>query len=525
MTTPHPRPSRNWWKTGVVFLIAFSALQVFDLKSADLSPEKQDLRSRNATASVQIASTSMALAAGELPGYTGWARPERTLAGYFEIMSVSSQRPRTGEEFFITVQCQGNEDCLKGTSMFYLRAYGPSVIPGIVKNEGEGVYAMKFLPMDPGRYTVEVVLTFSNPPSLDTFPINEPEPAYEGYLLPGFPLQISVQDSSHENQNVDSKALCTLNHLTETSPYTAVTKARWKVTSKSNGPGYTSGTLDSPMSKAGYKHNVNSLGIHMDYEYVSHCTLLPRSAFAKRLGNNHPFAQCGKNIQVIFIGDSVMRVQKDMFEGMANHLPNIHVTYIDLYGGYRRVDKLGPNIQVHLDDIQRRVPNDAKVILFNTGLHDIHRLCGDEWRNDRYEYLEKEKLESGRFSCTQEYRLLLQDFTTLIQNVPADLKIFQSTTAAWPKYGNFNIEWPDRAQVMPVALDVVTYFNEIAFEVLERYRESIQIVDGYWITYSRPDNREIGGIGQKLSHPGLEVQSVTSRIWAMLILEKLCKLS
>ena len=525
------------WKIVIAILVVISSLQFLTFKIDPL--EQRDIRgvgiNCNGTATaVTMASTSTALVPGELPGYTGWARPEKTLARYFFASSLSTQELRVGEEFFVRVQCQGHEDCSKGNALFFLRAYGPSVIPGIATSEGNGAYRMHFVPMDSGSYTVEVVLTFSSHPPFDIFPLpgDEDEPAYEGYLLPGFPLQIFVRDPSNIDNSEDAtgspsgKTLCSTDDLTESSSSSAVYKARWKVKSKSNQPGYTSPSIDTPtVTQSGYTHLRNSLGIEMNYEYTSDCILLPRSAFAKREENNHAFARCGvlrKSLQVIFIGDSVMRVQKDMFEGMVGHLKHIKTSYANLYGGYRRAKKLETDFEILLSDIQRRAPNDAKVVIFNTGLHDIHRLCGQEWSTDRYEYLDKAKLDSGKFFCVDEYKLLLNEFATIIEDYDANLRIFQSSTAAWPKYGNFGIEWPFGSQTLPLVSDMVSYFNDIAFEVLGAYGDSIQITDGYWITYSRPDNREIGTIGSKLSHPGLEVQSAMVRTLAMLILENVC---
>ena len=111
------------------------------------------------------------------------------------------------------------------------------------------------------------------------------------------------------------------------------------------------------------------------------------------------------------------------------------------------------------------------------------------------------------------------------------LKVFQTTTAAWPKYGNYGIGWEHYQQSMPLVSDFVSAFNEIAFDVLQSdddnddsdsKERAISIMDGYWITISRPDNREFGDIGKKLSHPGREVLSVLTRRWSMMILERLC---
>ena len=121
-----------------------------------------------------------------------------------------------------------------------------------------------------------------------------------------------------------------------------------------------------------------------------------------------------------------------------------------------------------------------------------------------------------------EYRALLKDFLDVVQDFPADLKVFQSTTAAWPKYGNYGIEWGQGGQGMVLMSDFCQAFNDIAFEVLQDYKNDIAIMDGYWITYPRPDNREVGDIGKKLSHPGVEVLGAMTRKFVMLVLDRVC---
>ncbi len=401
------------------------------------------------------------------------------------------------------------------------------MIPGVIKNEGRGRYTAGFTFPDPGFYTVELVLTFSQSPAIDDFPLppDQDEPPYEGYLLPGFPLQVFVR-APDDGSSVDSgRSKCTSAKLLDPSPMGARTNARWKVTRKSNAPDHV--TTATGITKSGYLHNFNSLGIQMEYEYQS-CSLTPMKYFQKDAGSKHPFTKCGddKTFHVIFVGDSVMRVQKDRFDEMVQHLPNMKTSYVSLHGGFRRVEKLEETFPIKLADIERRAAQDTKILLFNTGLHDIHRLCGNEWKEDRYTYLDKEILDSGTFSCMKEYRAVIHDFALVMEKFDADLKIFQTTTAAWPKYGNYGFEWPLGGQVMPVTPDFVPIFNEIALDVMtKQHRDSFQIMDGYWITYSRPDNREIGTVGSKLSHPGLEVQSAMSRIFAMLILEKFCSSS
>ena len=487
-------------------------------------------------ASESSGSSSTSLVPGELPGYTGWARPEQTMAGYFTIESFS-EVPSVGTTFEVSVKCVGHQDCGSSDSLFFLRAYGPSVVPGRVIVKMNGQYTFLFEFMDPGSYTVEGVLSFSNPPPIDKFPLpdGEQEPPYEGYLLPGFPLQVQVSGAesivkAHSSTKKKVNATyCTLEELSVLQASNSIPRARWKVTSKSNTPGYTSKTLQLPISEEGYKRNIHSLGIAMEYVYESGCMLLPRSAFSKKRDNDNPFSRCKQKsdsdvskLQVVFIGDSVMRVQKDMFDGLIGHLPNVETVLIELYGGYRRCEKYGPDIKGKLDDLIRQRPDDKKVLLFNTGLHDIHRLCGVEWKDDRSSYLSVDQLGSGKFKCIDEYRKLIKDFAVALRDFPADLKIFQTSTAAWPKHGNFNIQWKPHGQAMPLAPEIVSQFNDVALEVLRDFSDDIYIMDGFWITYSRPDNREYGDIGHKLSHPGLEVQGAMVSIFVMMVLRKVC---
>jgi len=561
------------------------------------------------------------IAPGELPGYTGWARPEKTLARFFSIASVKSSAITLGAndvkgcEYVIKVRCEGHRDCYPkskykhtstntnnnvgdgagdGPSLFFLRAYGPAVVSGTITSQscssssgriggdkelsytGGGdtaatgcYYDIRFIFYDPGLYTIEAVLTFSNPPPVSVFPLssqNAQQPHYEGYLLAGFPLLANVivpeeQEKSttiDRNNNNHNNNLCRFDDLTETSPTSAMEKARWKVTGKVNEPGYSSSTSNSPVvSKIGYRNNVNSLGINMEYQYTNNCRILPESSFRDEKNTKeevvHVFTACGTRpkktkIHIVYIGDSVLRVQRDMLQDLLKDVSTkdsraaelkleFEFSFLPLHGGYRKNQVLGPaNVQEFLRDIQRKkggadLDVDVKVaVLFNTGLHDIHRLCGSEFKDERPSYLDKTSLTStggSAFACVDEYRALLREFWEIVTDFPAVLKVFQTTTSAWPKYGNFGIDWNDNPQDMPLVSDFSAVFNEIAFGVLADYTgtgngNNIAIMDGYWITHPRPDNREIGDIGKKLSHPGVEVLSTMARTWAMLISERVC---
>ncbi|CAJ1967057.1 unnamed protein product [Cylindrotheca closterium] len=514
------RTSFRLWHLGLVLLALYIWFDVSEIQSTGSLPDKQEFRHGSFTG--PMGDGGKALVPGELPGYSGWARSEETLAGYFSITGHSATELKVGDEFQVSMQCKGHKDCVKGHSLFFLRAYGPSVISGVTMTKDEGQYEMVFRPLDSGMYTVEVVLSFSSPPPFDSFPLSPgvSEPAYEGYLLPGFPIRIDVGDSKGRGEEA-AVPLCTFRQLEETSSNSALSKARWRVDSKTNGIGYTSSADGTKVSEEGYKKNKNSIGIQMSYDYSPSCALLTSRPFEKQ-GSSHPFNQCeNKDIKVIFIGDSVMRVQWNRFDELVKEIPSVSTDYINLYGGYRMCERQDPNIKQKLHKIYAKSESSAKAIIFNTGMHDIHRLCGSEWTEDRKNYI-KESVLASDFSCVREYGFIIKDFANWISNVPADLRVFQSTTSAWPKYGNFGIQWPYGAQLLPLDSSFVMPFNEIAFNILQEYRTTVQIMDGFWITHSRPDNREVGEIGKKLSHPGLEVQGAMARIWSMMILEKLC---
>jgi len=321
---------------------------------------------------------------------------------------------------------------------------------------------------------------------------------------------------------------CGIPDLIESSPNSALAKGRWVVTSKVNSREYVSTTTmqSKDITQIGYARNVNSLGIQMDYTYNSKCRLLPETAFHTERDEHRVFSHCPEIIHIVYIGDSVLRIQMETLQQFLEGSGSVRFHFLSLHGGYRRNQIMGPaNIDAFLRDVQHQAaPTDRIVVLFNTGLHDIHRLCGTEFAVDRRAYLPS---EPGTFTCVDEYRTILRDFFRTMHEFPAHLKVFQSTTAAWPKYGNYGIAWAAQPERMPLISDFSAVFNDIAFDVLAEHSTTtedttIQVMDGYWITYPRPDNREIGDIGNKLSHPGMEVLSVMTRKWAMLISETAC---
>jgi len=106
----------------------------------------------------------LSLTNGDLPGYTGWSRPFETLAGSFDapMLLEEDEGPVVGKNFTVRIQCNTNSisngECQKGRSLFYVRAYGRTILPGRVTNYKNGTYDISIFAMDPGTYHLEVVL-------------------------------------------------------------------------------------------------------------------------------------------------------------------------------------------------------------------------------------------------------------------------------------------------------------------------------------------------------------------------------
>ena len=129
--------------------------------------------------------------------------------------------------------------------------------------------------------------------------------------------------------------------------------------------------------------------------------------------------------------------------------------------------------------------------------------------------------------CPQLYRTALELLLHSVQAIASvELRLFQTTTAAWPKYGNYGVAWSPRfGQGLPLDPSFVAPFNQIAWDVLKRH-DNIQVVDGYWMSLARPDNREVDGqarIGKKLSHPGTEVLMAMVQLWSHVVVQTFCQ--
>jgi len=521
---------------------------------------------------------------GELPGYTGWARPEQTLAGYFDVNWKSHSAPTSsrydsiatgGERYQVLFACNSDKahegyehddlpyECPQGGgSLFYVRAYGPSVITGSVTDYRNSSYLVEVQFIDPGEYTLEVVVAFSAPLDFEELPINrnrtailmneveeEMEPGFEGYMVAGFPQSILIRPNENSAPSSD-KPLCTMEQLTETSPGTSLNKGHWKVTDiVARAEHFPISNDELLVSLDGYRMGVNSVGVRMGYVYegceplhvkdivqgehiLTKC--LAKLGMATNLTGVETQESVEENVtssvddafdeglHIIFVGDSVMKLEWSFFNrllrGSARQL--VKSTFIETNGG---INKTLRNITDTLEQIRVREngKNIKRAIQFNSGLHDIDVLCSSKraktrdtmsWRGDE--------------SCGDAYRRQLDQLVSVIDAFPADVKLFRSSTAGWHKYGNYGFAWPaSEMQFMSRSSHVCQHFNEIAFEVIQSRSNAILIADGYWTTLPRPDHTQVSNAqmtGKHLVHPGYEVLGLFARRWLHIAVLGLC---
>ena len=455
----------------------------------------------------------------QLPGYTGWARPSSTLADIFHIVDANNNTAHAGSDWEIRLLCNACANFINPAILF-VRAYGPAILTGMVHSDKQGMYSLTLHPMHSGKYILEVVVAYSLGIDFSSYPLSTdqlPPQYYEGYLVNGFPIEFeAVTKKVHETNARD----CGKDDLLFSSSSKADLWQRgtWRITSTNYENSF--GNKNDPVSLVGYQTSQNSIGFTAEYELNSGCRL----PVSEKLESEIPCAK--KRIRIILIGDSVMRLQRDL---LLTHLDpkNFEIEFFELYGGILLCSRVsGPNIS----EIPHKFSDHASskmdnIVIFNSGMHDIHRLCGHQYMDERRSYLSESEMA---MPCMDVYRRAMTELAISVRQIPSIVRVFQTTHAAWPKYGNYGIAWDPRyAQELPLDSAFVQCFNDIAVEVIEQLNaqsstDMIALVDTFWMTLARPDNRETNknaDIGKKLSHPGREVVSNMVRLlWRAVLL-------
>jgi len=421
----------------------------------------------------------LTLRPSDLPGYTGWGRPSTSLAPLFQIVGASpSNAAQTGQNWTVTIECRYpsspanlgvtvedafEKRCRTGGSFFYVRAYGKSILPGLVHDYGNGTYDITILPFDAGVYYLEVVMTFSNPPPVSIMPIEQQlaknyDMGYEGYMLPGFPVEFEVRQS--EIEVVDNDRPCTIEDLrlpTSRNQRKPWEMGRWVLLDK-NRESYMDFGDDTAEKQqlrnatqrvqrmensiggvdmlTRYQSGINSVGFQMDYR-PNTCRLMSKQEAAdagtpdlvmesKRRAVSEPSAVVVPNLRsddfkVIMIGDSNMNIQYEFLNSMFGGAFKGKAEFISDKGG----------LLVTIADIKKRLSQLAAdrttkyYLIANAGLHDLDRLCTSSRATERAEYL---TVSDREFFCTRQYEKSLREFLEVIGDFPAELKVWETTT-------------------------------------------------------------------------------------------------
>lgn len=419
-----------------------------------------------------------------LPGYGGWPRPLYTKAAEFHLQTMgiktgeNTKRGHRHHQLYIEIEGPSN-------ALLYIRAYGPAILSALVIEESQtdsatnfprSIYSANIPILDVGVYTVEAVLTFSSKPDLNEYPltVESLHPAYEGYLLPGFPSYIDFQVKDEDEQSPVVLPNCTSQDL--------LSLGRWKLQQYSTKiPGARKEYPDKLL------HHENLLGFTADFEYEN-CQLKK---------NQFSF---DRNLSIVIIGDSngvfLEEVLKNYFK--------IKAKTIKTNGGL--LERL-PSIRSELEAID----TSEAVILFNSGLHDIWHLCcpGKDFSIKRGQLLNRTEAE---ISCLAEYRQEIRELIRIVDRAPALGKVYMLTPAAWPKWGTYSVAWsPVGRQNYPLFPETCHTFNRIAQDELDN---RFPIIDAYRLTHSRPDHGRMtpdNGVTDHLVHFGPEIYNVIVR--------------
>jgi len=447
----------------------------------------------------------LSLVPGDLPGYTGWARPPSTDAPFYGIQSVS-KIIEAGKQFEITLSCM-DVRCKSKNAQFYARMYGPSVLsPIIKKRQGFDQYNFTFFPFDAGKYWIEIVLTSSDTQT-DSLLVQNTTLAYEGYLLPDFPISVQVNGTPKPfNKDIETNQMCGANELYVKNVSSGIAQGRWRVVDKINSRDHDPNIIsDKSFSYENFRESWTSLGIRMEYESTSNCVLYDQSIHRGKFADAKTKSQ--KKPHLIMIGDSVMKIQVEIlfreFEWNYRAL-----TLISNAGGLHATNN---QVIEELRSLENECRNQKCVVVFNSGLHDmsVHFM---------------KSLNGGTSEILSSYSANLDRLCSYLSEFPAALRILETTTAGWPKWGNWGAAWMPK-EVQPLMLTPISiqYSNKKAMDVIKNYN-NINAIDFYHLTLSRPDNREITEahlLEKKMVHPGMETTRVILRIIMAIILEDL----
>eukprot|EP00542_Grammatophora_oceanica_P001386 CAMPEP_0194070824 /NCGR_PEP_ID=MMETSP0009_2-20130614/88382_1 /TAXON_ID=210454 /ORGANISM="Grammatophora oceanica, Strain CCMP 410" /LENGTH=541 /DNA_ID=CAMNT_0038724111 /DNA_START=101 /DNA_END=1726 /DNA_ORIENTATION=+ len=447
---------------------------------------------------------------GELAGYTGWARPIYTLAPTIRVTNYTWAQ----NTFTVHLKSTACNPAENQRTKFYARASGPSVLTGRTKTFDGCVHQVAFDFHDPGRFWLEIVLTFSHGLSPEEFPLKgKDDDDYEGYYIPAFPRSIDVAPARLKDLAVDGPSPERQCRISDVQVVDSQKEAgRWVF---DNRPSFDTTNVDKTDKKidlSGYKSARNAAGMIFKYQYMSNCKV-PSS----------PLPTTGPQTHVLFVGDSNFKIQSTYLHD-AMESENVVVRHVSNSGGMQARQNIVKKAAVQLSQ-QAEAAGSTFIIFFNSGLHDIYQLCSSKKAEERAS--DDFFTSKDDYSCVDHYKAMLQNTVEHFLNLPSKPRVFfQTTTAAFPKWGNYGSVWPaDEGQPYTLSPDFIMQINEIAVKFLTRkYPDTVTIVDGFWTSHARPDDRFVDteiavdkSFERELVHPGHQVQEAHLELWTTIL--------
>lgn len=168
--------------------------------------------------------------------------------------------------------------------------------------------------------------------------------------------------------------------------------------------------------------------------------------------------------------------------------------------------------------VMTEFPNDHFIVIYNLGLHEFQNRCALFGQAAK-------RVKPNPGPCVDFYQNDVANMTNLVTSNRALVKLWESTTAGWHRWGVFGVAWPQKAgQNFPIDPNLCHDLNRVAWDVV--HKSNMKVMDTYWLTLPRADHREVidkdaSRTSYKLVHFGPEVYLSLLRQITMIALEAL----
>lgn len=422
------------------------------------------------------------VSAVSLPGYTGWKRKEgfEVLTQKFRLVMQSDAVVGELVRWSIVPATAVPEN---HHGLFYTRFSGPEISSSVVDEH----YNFSSVFQTEGLYTLEVILQFVLRDSFTAaFNVSLQDrfayPYIGGHILNS---PFSFKATAATPARVNASGSCTLSDYRNQTQngYWSVLKVPRLV------PAF--GQPESVCIRHGLRKENHSLCVFCDchpdaffeglvLDWKPECQLTQYDRIIP--GHYHPWSKDYETsvptysflhtlkANVIFIGDSTLRLQHDAMLAQTNGTLSLTTKYVPFHAD-------APSLKTVAEELERMIDNQTvNVVVFNAGLH-FRTLVNSP-------HCELSALTSHL--CP--YVTLLQNLTSIVVALnPTGVNVYRGTVAAWHRWGNWGFTWPDDFQRFDISLPISLHMNQLANKA---FPTDFYFIDGYSPSVSRPDHTE-----------------------------------